>query len=189
MKMRKLVVFSHVSLDGYFVDKKGDMSWAHQRDAEWNEFVSGNAKGGGVLLFGRVTYELMASYWPTPLAAQNSPRVAEHMNRLQKVVFSRTLEKVSWSNTTLVKGDLAAAVRKMKEESGPSLVIMGSGTIVAQLAQQCLIDEFQIVMCPTVIGSGRTLFEGVKEKLKLTLASSRVFKNGNAFLCYEPAIG
>ena len=185
--MRSLIVFNNISLDGYFVDKKGDMRWAHKQDPEWNEFVAGNARGGGVLLFGRVTYEMMASYWPTPMAAQNSPAVAEHMNNLQKVVFSRTLDKASWDNTKLVKGDLAMEVRKMKQESGQGLVIMGSGTIVSQLAQEGLIDEFQIVVCPIVIGSGRTLFEGVKEKLNLKLTKSRTFGNGNVYTCYEPA--
>jgi dihydrofolate reductase len=185
--MRSLIVFNHVSLDGYFVDKKGDMRWAHKQDPEWNEFVAGNARGGGVLLFGRVTYEMMASYWPTPMAAQNSPAVAEHMNNLQKVVFSRTLDKASWNNTKLVKGDLAMEVRKMKQESGQGLVIMGSGTIVSQLAQEGLIDEFQIVVCPIVIGSGKTLFEGVTEKLNLKLTKSRTFGNGNVYTCYEPA--
>ena len=185
--MRSLIVFNHVSLDGYFVDKKGDMRWAHKQDPEWNEFVAGNARGGGVLLFGRVTYEMMASYWPTPMAAQNSPAVAEHMNNLQKVVFSRTLDKASWKNTKLVKGDLATEVRKMKQESGEGLVIMGSGTIVSQLAQGGLIDEFQIVVCPIVIGSGKTLFEGVTEKLNLKLTKSRTFGNGNVYTCYEPA--
>jgi dihydrofolate reductase len=185
--MRSLIVFNHVSLDGYFVDKKGDMRWAHKQDPEWNEFVAGNARGGGVLLFGRVTYEMMASYWPTPMAAQNSPAVAEHMNNLQKVVFSRTLDRASWNNTKLVKGDLATEVRKMKQESGQGLVIMGSGTIVSQLAQEGLIDEFQIVVCPIVIGSGRSLFEGVTEKLNLKLTKSRTFGNGNVYTCYEPA--
>ena len=185
--MRSLIVFNHVSLDGYFVDKKGDMRWAHKQDPEWNEFVAGNARGGGVLLFGRVTYEMMASYWPTPMAAQNSPAVAEHMNNLQKVVFSRTLEKASWNNTKLVKGDLATEVRKMKQDSSEGLVIMGSGTIVSQLAQEGLIDEFQIVVCPIVIGSGRTLFEGVTEKQNLKLTKSRTFGNGNVYTCYQPA--
>jgi dihydrofolate reductase len=185
--MRGLIVFNHVSLDGYFVDKKGDMRWAHKQDPEWNEFVAANARGGGVLLFGRVTYEMMASYWPTPMAAQNSPAVAEHMNNLQKVVFSRTLDKASWNNTKLVKGDLATEVRKLKQESGQGLVIMGSGTIVSQLAQEGLIDEFQIVVCPIAIGSGRTLFEGVTEKLSLKFTKSRTFGNGNVYTCYEPA--
>src|SRR6185503_20473413 len=97
----------------------------------WNTFVSENASGVGELLFGRVTYEMMTSYWPTPEAAKNDPVVAKQMNKLPKVVFSRKLDKVSWENTRLVKGDLAAEVRKLKQGPGKDLVILGSGTIVA----------------------------------------------------------
>jgi dihydrofolate reductase len=184
--MRKLSVFNHVSLDGYFVDKSGDMSWAHKRDPEWNEFVQGNASGGGELVFGRVTYEMMASYWPTPMAMQNMPAVAEGMNRARKVVFSRTLEKASWVNTKLVKGDIAAEMRKMKSDPGDGMVILGSGSIVSQLAQAGVIDEFQIVMSPIVLGKGRTLFESVEGRLNLKLTRTRAFGNGNVLLCYEP---
>jgi dihydrofolate reductase len=184
--MRKLIVFNMVSLDGFFVDGKGDMSWAHKNDAEWNTFVSGNASGSGLLVFGRITYQLMASYWPTPMALQNSPIVAKGMNEMPKIVFSRTLDNISWSNTKLIKGDLAAEVRKLKQESGPDMVILGSGTIVSQLAQQSLIDEYQLAVSPIVLGKGRTLFEGVKEKLDLKLRSSRTFGNGTVFACYQP---
>jgi dihydrofolate reductase len=184
--MRKLVVFNMVSLDGFFVDRKGDMSWAHKNDAEWNAFVNENASGNGVLVFGRITYELMASYWPTPMALQNSPVVAKGMNDMPKIVFSRTLVNASWSNTKLVKGDLAAEMRKLKKEPGPDMVILGSGSIVSQLAQQNLIDEYQIALSPIVLGNGRTMFEGVKEKLNLKLTKSRTFGNGTVFACYQP---
>ncbi len=184
--MRKLIVFNSVTVDGYFVDMNGDMSWAHNNDAEFNAFVQGNASAGGELLFGRITYELMAGYWPTPLAMKNDPVVAEGMNSLPKVVFSRTMDKASWSNTRLVKGDPAAEVRKMKKAPGKDMVIMGSGSIVTQLAQESLIDEYQLVLIPVVIGRGRTMFEGIKGKLKLKLARTRVFGNGNVWLCYEP---
>jgi len=184
--MRKLIVFNMVSLDGFFVDSKGDMSWAHKQDAEWNTFVSGNASGSGVLVFGRITYQLMASYWPTPMALQNSPAVAKGMNEMPKIVFSRTLDKASWSNTKLLKGDLAGEVGNLKKESGPDMVILGSGSIVSQLAQQNLIDEYQLAVSPIVLGKGRTLFEGVKEKLDLKLRSSRTFGNGTVFACYQP---
>ncbi len=96
--MRKLIVFNQVSLDGYFTDADGDMSWAHKQDAEWNAFVAENAKSGGELLF-----------------------VAEQMNNLPKIVFSRTLDKASWNNTKLVGGDLAAEIRKMKNEPGEQM--------------------------------------------------------------------
>jgi dihydrofolate reductase len=175
-----------VSLDAYFADANGDMSWAHKKDPEWQAFVSENASGGGQLLFGRVTYDLMASFWPTPFAAQSNPIVVERMNSLPKFVFSRTLDKASWNNTTLVKGDLATEVRKLKREPGPNMTLMGSGSIVAQLADAGLIDEYQIVVSPLVLGNGRTLFEGVKKKLPMKLTKSRAFGNGNVVLCYEP---
>jgi dihydrofolate reductase len=184
--VRKLVVFNQVSLDGYFTDRNSDMSWAHKDDPEWNAFAADNAKGGGVLVFGRITYELMASFWPTPFAIKQFPAVAEGMNNLPKVVFSRTLDKASWSNTKLVKSDMAAEIRKMKKEPGRDMVILGSGSIVSQLTQEGLIDEFQVVMNPIVLGKGRTMFDGVKEKLSLRRTKSRTFGNGNVLLCYEP---
>ena len=184
--MRKLMVFNHVSLDGYFTDTNGDMSWAHNQDAEWNAFTAENAKGGGVLVFGRITYELMAGYWPTPQALKSFPDIAERMNSLPKIVFSRTLDKASWKNTKLVKSDIAAEMRRMKQETGEGMAIMGSGTIVSQLAQEGLIDEFQIVVNPIVLGRGRTMFEGITKKLNLKRTKTRAFGNGNVLVCYEP---
>lgn len=184
--MSRVVVFNSVTLDGYFVDLNGDMSWAHKNDPEWNAFVADNASGDCVLVFGRITYELMASWWPTPPALQSMPEVAERMNSLPKVVFSRTLNQAAWNNTKLVKNDLAAAIRKMKQQPGDDLVIMGSGSIVAQLAQEGLIDEYQIALHPIVLGKGRTMFDGVKRKLNLKLTTTRTFANGNVFLRYEP---
>ena len=185
--MNKLVMFNHVTLDGYFVDVKGDMSWAHRNDPEWNEYGAGNfGDGEGQLLFGRVTYQLMKSFWPTPQATQTFPAVAKGMNSIRKVVFSRTLDEVSWSNTTLVKGDLVTEVRNMKEQSGRDTTILGSGSVVSQLAQAGLIDEYQFVVNPVVLGVGRTLFEGVTAKLNLKLISSRAFSIGNVVLHYAP---
>ena len=184
--MRKLGVFNNVTLDGYFTDKNGDMSWAHQNaDEEWNRFTAENAGGGGTLLFGRVTYDLMVSFWPTPAAMDTMPEVAKAMNDLPKVVFSRTMDKPSWNNTRLVKDDLVGAVRRMKEEQGDDMVIMGSGTIVSQLAQAGLIDDYRIIVHPIVLGAGRTMFDGVKDKLPVKLTNTRSFRNGNVLLSYE----
>jgi len=188
--MRKLVVFNQVSLDGYFVDMNGDMSWAHNvnKDEEWDAFVAANASAGGPLVFGRITYELMTGYWPTPLAIQNDPIVAERMNNLPKVVFSRTLDKASWKNTKLVAGDMVGEIRKMKKEAGEDMTILGSGSIVSQLTQHGLIDEYQIVVNPVALGKGRTIFDGIKEKVPLRLTNTRTFGNGNVLLCYEPMV-
>jgi dihydrofolate reductase len=185
--MRKLIVFNHISLDGYFVDSNGNMSWAKAgpQDAEYDAFVADNAGGGGVLVFGRITYEMMAGFWPTPAAIQSMPAVAEGMNSMPKVVFSRTLDQANWNNTKLVKSDLAAEIRKMKKESGEGMVIMGSGTIVSQLTEEGLIDEYHVVVNPVVLGKGRTMFDSVKEKRNLKLSKTRAFGNGKVVLSYE----
>ncbi len=184
--MRKLFVFNNVTLDGYFTDANGDMSWAHKNDPEWNAFAADNAKGGGTLLFGRITYELMASFWPTPAALESMPEVAEGMNNLPKVVFSRTLDKAKWNNTKLVKSGLVEEVRKMKSEAGEDMVILGSGSIVSQLSEHGLIDEYQMVVSPIVLGKGRTMFDGVRKRLPMKRTKLRAFENGNVLLCYEP---
>jgi len=116
--MRRLIVFNQVTVDGYFTDAKGDMSWAHKNDSEWNAFVDENASGGGELLFGRITYELMVSHWPTPDAQKNDPVVAERMNNLPKVVFSRTLDKVSWNNTLRVSDSVSNKATNDRRHTG-----------------------------------------------------------------------
>jgi dihydrofolate reductase len=185
--MSRLTVFNSVSLDGYFTDKNGDLSWAHRSDPEFDKFTADNAGGEAALLFGRITYDLMVSYWPTPQAMKDLPAVAAGMNNLPKVVFSRTMEKASWNNTSVARGDIAAEVRKMKRQPGPDMVLMGSGTIVSQLTGAGLIDEYQIVLVPIVLGGGRTMFDGVADRVSLKLKKTRPFSNGNIVLWYEPA--
>ena len=186
--MRKLIVFNHSSLDGYFTGENGDFRWAHtgNDDPEYAAFVAGNASGDGQLLFGRITYDLMAGYWPTAMAEQHDPAVAKGMNNMQKVVFSRTMEKATWNNTKLVKTDIVSEIRKMKNEPGPGMVLMGSGTIISQLAQEHVIDEYQIMLNPVALGKGRTMFDGMSRMLSLKPTSTRTFKNGKVFLCFQP---
>jgi dihydrofolate reductase len=187
--MQKLTVFENLSLDGYYVDRQGEMTWAKDdNDAEFNSFVSDNARGGGSLIFGRVTYEMMAGFWPTPQARQLLPVVADRMNAARKLVFSRTLSQAPWNNSTLVKGDLVAEIRRFKNEPGEGLVILGSGSLVAQLAPHAVIDEYQLVLNPTALGAGRTLFDRLDDRLELKLTSSRLFRNGKVFLTYQPAV-
>jgi dihydrofolate reductase len=187
--MRRLTMFNNLTLDGFFTDANGSTRWAHERDMdeEWKAFSSENASRGGSLVFGRVTYEEMASFWPTPEAKKMLPVVAQRMNEMPKVVFSRKLDKATWNNTKLVKTDPAEAVRTMKQEAGPDMAIMGSGTIVSLLTAARLIDEYQIVVNPFILGTGRTLFETGQDKLDLELVGSRTFKNGNVYLRYAPA--
>jgi len=186
--MRKLSVFNHLSLDGFFTDATGDMSWAHtgSDDAEWNAFVAENATGGGPLMFGRVTYQMMAGFWPTPMAAAMNPVVADRMNAMPKIVFSRTLHEAAWSNTTLLGADMLSEVRRLKSDPGDDITILGSGTVVSALTEAGLIDEYQLVVNPIVLGSGRTLFENVTRKLRLRRTGSRSFGNGSVLVSYAP---
>ena len=181
--MRKLSVFNLVTVDGYISGPGCDISW-HRVDKEFQKFAEKNSNSGNTLLFGRVTYEMMASYWPSPDALKNDPVIAQGMNRSPKIVFSRTLKRADWANTRLVKGDPLAEVRKLKKQSGKGLTILGSASIVAQLAEAGLIDEYQLLLNPVILGKGRTMFEGVEGKPTLKLASTRTFRNGNVLLCY-----
>jgi dihydrofolate reductase len=187
--MRRLIMFNSISLDGYFADRNSRMDWAHPSvpDREWDDFVSGNAGGGGTLVFGRITYEWMAAYWPTPRAAEDNPAVAEGMNRSEKIVFSRTLRDAAWARTRIVREDPADEIRRLKETPGPDMAILGSGSIVARLAPVGLIDSYQLVVTPVALGGGRTLFAGLPRPLALKLAEARRFANGNVVLTYVPA--
>jgi dihydrofolate reductase len=184
----RLTVFNQISVDGYFTDTHNDISWTHppDDDAEFKEFVEENASGSGTLLFGRKTYEMMASFWPTPGAAAQFPVVAARMNGRPKVVFSRTLAAASWNNTRLVADGLVEEVRRMKSAGDQDLTILGSGSVVAQLAEAGLIDEYQMLVFPLALGAGRTMFDGMKKRLSMTLTRSRGFHNGRMFLVYEP---
>jgi len=187
--MPKLRVFNMVSLDGYIADKHGDMSWAHRGathpDAQWDAFVQSNAQGGGQLLFGRVTYDLMIQFWPTPAASQHNPAVAERMNNMPKIVFSNVLKQATWNNTKIVSGNIEAEIRAMKAGSEKQMVILGSASIVSQLTQAELIDEYQFAIVPVVLGGGKTMFEGVTKPPALKLTKTRTFENGNVVTCYE----
>ena len=185
--MRKLRSYTSISLDGFFTDARNDMSWAHKRDDEWNAFSSSNASGDAALLFGRVTYEMMKAFWPTPQAAQQMPEVAAGMNRMPKYVVSRTLDAADWQNTTVLKGDLVAQVRALKATDGPDVVVLGSGSVVSQLTEARLIDEYQLVLTAFALGKGRTPFQTLADRRTFTLKKTRSFKNGNVVLWYEPA--
>jgi len=187
--VRKVSVFNSVSLDGYYTDVNNDYTWAHKGadDPELMEFTKGNAQGANALVFGRVTYDVMVSWWPTPAAAKAMPEVAKGMNAAPKYVFSRTLEEADWSNTTLLKGDPATEIARIKNTPGPDMTVLGSGIIVAQLAQARLLDEVQLLICPVVLGVGKSQFAGVTGKPWWTLSRSKTFKNGRVFVAYHCA--
>ncbi len=183
--MRKLSSFTFVTLNGFFEAPKGDISW-HRHGAEENEYAAEGLASGSTLLFGRVTYQLMASYWPTPMAAKNDPTVAEGMNKAEKIVFSRTMKKADWNNTRVVMGDIVGEIRKLKRTPGNALTLLGSGSILAQFAEEGLIDDYQIMIDPVAVGGGTPIFKEIKRKLDLRLTATKTFGSGVVLLSYQP---
>ena len=174
------------SLDGYFEGADGDISW-HNVDAEFNEFAIQQTGEFGALLFGRVTYELMAGYWPTESAKRDDPIVAGLMNGLPKIVFSRKLERAEWDNTSLVRENVAEEVLKLKQQPGKDIAVFGSSDLTVTLIEHGLVDEFRIMVNPVVLGDGNPLFKGIQNKLNLKLMKTKTFESGNVLLYYEPA--
>jgi len=183
--MRKVIFFMLISLDGYFEGPNHAIDW-HNVDEEFNQFSLAQLDSAGMLLFGRLTYELMADYWLSPAAARDDPVIAGYMNRLPKIVFSRTLSDVTWQNTRLVKGNMVEEVSKLKREPGKDLFIFGSSDLSVTLLQHALIDEIRVIVNPVILGEGKALFKGLQERLHLRLLKTQTFRNGNVLLCYQP---
>jgi dihydrofolate reductase len=184
--MRKVILFNMVTLDGFFEGPNGEIDW-HKVDEEFNQFAIDQLNSVDVLLFGRVTYELMASYWPTPAATADDPIVAEKMNTMPKIVFSRTLEKAEWNNTRLVKENVVEEITRLKQQPGQDLIIFGSADLTATFIQYGLIGEYRIMVNPVVLGNGKPLFKGIKDKFNLKLLKTKTFRSGNVLLYYQPA--
>lgn len=184
--IRKLIAFNFITLNGFFKGPNGDISW-HRHGGEESEYSKEALRAENILLFGRLTYEVMASYWPTPEAIKDFPIVAEGMYKAEKIVFSRTLKKAEWNNTRIMKDNIVEEIRKLKRISGKDMTILGSGSIVTQFAERGLIDEYQIMLDPVVLGDGTPIFKDIKHKLYLKLTETRTFKSGVVLLCYEPA--
>jgi dihydrofolate reductase len=184
--MRKVIFFMLTSLDGYFEGPDRDINW-HTVDEEFNEFAIQQTGEFGALLFGRITYELMAGYWPTEAAKRDDPVIAGLMNSLPKIVFSKTLDNVEWDNTKLVKDDFVEEILKLKQQPGKDIAIFGSSDLAVACIEHGLIDEFRIMVNPVVLGDGKPLFKGIQNKLGLKLLKTKNFKSGNVLLYYEPA--
>ena len=186
--MARLSSFISLSINGYYADERSSMEFAHRKDAkpdrEFAEFTAKNAQGGGRLLFGRTTYDLMKQYWPTPQAMKDMPEVAEGMNRAPKFVASKTLNEPDWKNTSVIKGNLAAEVARLKKD-GPDITILGSGMIVQQLADAGLVDELSLVFLPISLRGGKSYLAGTDGLRTWKVAESRAFDNGNLFVRYR----
>jgi dihydrofolate reductase len=181
--MKKVIFQMSVSLDGYIEGPNREIDW-HLVDEEFNAYAVEMLKASDTLIMGRRTYELMAGYWPT--AADNDPVVKEQMNSTPKLVFSRTLKKVQWQNSRLAAGSIADEVARLKKVPGDGVLPVGGSDLAASFLEQGLMDELHIILTPILLGAGKTVFDGIKERYPLRLLSTQKFKSGNVMVIYEP---
>jgi dihydrofolate reductase len=185
--MRKIFAFEVASVDGYYEGPNHEFDWPVV-DEEFNQFAVEQLDEADTLLFGRATYEVMASFWPTPMAEQSDPEVARRMNGYSKIVVSRTLGAAGWANTRVVGDDVAGEIARLKQEPGRDIAIFGSFALTVNLLMLGLVDEIRIMVSPVVLGGGASLFHTADERIRLTLRNVRTFASGNVLLTYEPAI-
>jgi dihydrofolate reductase len=183
--MRRLLFFMMVSANGLYERARWDVDW-HEVDDEFDVFAVDQLSSVETLLFGRVTYEGMAGFWPTPEAIAADPAVAGRMNALPKLVFSSTLESADWHNSRLIKEDPATAVARMKAEGGGDAIILASSDLSRTLAEHDLIDEYRLMVNPLFLGTGKPVLLGLNADLELRLHAVRTFGNGNVLLTYRP---
>jgi dihydrofolate reductase len=181
--MRKLHFFMMVSVNGFYERGAWEIDW-HQTDEEFNEFATEQLGQMDTLVFGRRTYEGMASYWPTQEAITSDPVVAEKMNGMPKVVVSRTLERADWNNSRIARDPKGIAA--LKREPGRDALLLGSSDLAVSLGALGLIDEYRLMVNPIALPTGTPVLAGLTGDLHLTLLGTRTFRNGNALLTYSP---
>ena len=192
--MRRIVMINWISVDGLFSGPNGEIDWM-VRDPEVDKALhesgadqppSGSA-GSDTMLLGNVTYTLFENSWPQIAKDPNAPdelhKLAEEVIGMTKIVFSKTRREVTWENSKLLHGNLLDEVEKLKQGEGTDIIVFGSGTIVQQLTNASLINEYLLTVTPVVLGKGKPLFADV-HKRNLHLLETRPFKSGNVLLRY-----
>jgi len=180
--MRKILIFTNVSLDGYFEDRHHTIS-AFKNDSE--AFSRGPEDEVDTILLGHKTYEMM-KFWSTPQAAETAPEIARFFNENLKVVVSRKPFEPGWQNVLVFSDDVTVRLKMLKEQPGKNIIVFGSNTLCLTLLQEGLVDVLQLVVNPVLFGEGSSLFKGLAGNVELTLVESHPYKSGAILLRYEP---
>jgi dihydrofolate reductase len=181
--MRRILAQEMVTIDGYFAGTGGELDWFVWDDV-LKDLSIGTLKNIDAILFGRVTYEMMAAYWQA--TTDDDPFITQAMNNLPKIVFSKSLKTAGWNNTRLMKEIVPEEIIRMKQQPGKDMVIYGSGSLVSEFAKKGLIDEYRLIVNPVVLGSGKPLFSGFTKKMDLKLLDAETLGSGNVLLRYQP---
>jgi len=189
--MRKVITTTWVTLDGFIAGPNGEMDWVGELyDDAMGAYESDLVTAADTLLLGRVTYESFAGSWPhvpdSPTASEGEKAYARRLNAMRKVVFSKTLDRAEWTNSTLLREVTPEAIEQWKREPGGDMLIYGSASLVRALADLGLIDEYQLLVHPVIIGSGKPLFGGLTNQVKLQLVTSKTHPSGVVLLTYRP---
>jgi len=183
--MRKIFLFMNVSLDGFIEGPGHDISGFQDGGNEGFSLEGGPEVD--TILLGHRTYEMMQSFWPTPQAEQAMPDVAKFMNEKLKLAVSHQPFEPGWKKVSVISADVIAQLKQLKAGPGKAIIIFGSNTLCVSLIQAGLIDEFQLLLNPVVLGAGTSLFAGLPEKAAFRLKGSHTFESGKVLLTYEPA--
>jgi dihydrofolate reductase len=186
--MRKVIFSIPITIDGFIEGPQGELEWV-LADDDLHDFYATLLGNAGIILYGRVTYELMTSYWPTacndPYATDGMLNFANVLNPLPKIVFSKTLQRVGW-NTIVMNEVIPEEINKMKSDPGGDIILGGGASLAQTFIQNGLVDEIQLLVQPVAIGAGMALFKGIDGGLKLNYKWSRTFQSGAVALCYQP---
>ncbi len=181
--MRKLIAAINMTLDGFCDHTAGIAD--DELHLHYNELLS----NADTLLYGRITYQLMESYWPTvvknPTGNKPMDEFAVLIDNIPKIVFSRTLKNVDWKNAKLAKQGIKAEVLKLKQQSGKN-ILAGSPSLIVELTQLDLIDEYQLCVHPIILGNGLRLFKNINDRINLKLIKTKIFGSGSITLYFEP---
>lgn len=189
--VRKIITTTWVTLDGFIAGPNQEMDWVGEfYDEAMGKYEGDIVDAADTLLLGRVTYESFAGSWPhvpdNPTAPEGEKAYARKLNAMQKIVFSKTLPTVEWNNSRLVKEIIPADIEQLKREPGRDMLIYGSASIVQALTNLGLIDEYQLLFHPVILGGGKPLFQNIKDQVKLKLVNSKTHPSGVAVLTYQP---
>jgi dihydrofolate reductase len=188
--MRKIIVSINITLDGFIAGPDCELDWHFNYwDEEMAKFATEQLSDADTIVLGRVTYKAMARFWPLKVMdlsyAREDIAFAEMMNRYEKIVFSKTLQKAEWNNSRVVRNGIRKEILKLKQKPGKNIIIYGSESIVSALNRLDLIDEFALWVHPVFLKKGKPLFKDEQEKLEFKLLNTKAFSSGVVILTYR----